>query len=105
MQRRLTNREMLNGETVRRSWECGRHSGFPLCCIVWYILRAHSGWVALVHNRYWYQRWLVRSYRADPIITHQYVRCPLCKLRGRWVEMHLCDASCENVIGMCRTVR
>lgn len=89
---------------ARRHWMHGRHSGFPVCCIAWFVARSASGWVWLVHNRYWYQRWLDRQ-GADRPLAHQYVRCPVCVVRGRWVDMHICDAMCEGVVGACRTIR
>lgn len=88
---------------MRSEWRRGRHSGFPVCCVIWFLVRDRSGWVSLVHNRYWYRRWLTRT-GADKPIQHQYVRCPLCWLRRRYVEMHLCTLACAGQLGCCQTI-
>ncbi len=67
------------GPGVWADFKCGRHSGFPWCCIVWYVWPyTRLGGHRLSGNRYiWKMRYA--AWRAEG----DYIECPFCKLRGR----------------------
>ena len=62
-------------------WNCGRHSGFPMCCILWYL----GPWQLIIFRTPWMWKW----YWA--LGDGNYVRCPICLLRKHQVEMKECD--------------
>jgi hypothetical protein len=52
---RIIHRRPVSGT----SWQRGRDSGFPICCVVWFLLLGIFGWRRTPghrHNR-WYLRW------------------------------------------------
>jgi hypothetical protein len=65
----------------------GTCSGFPLCCIVWFV----TGWklgFKVKRFRFWYLRktgW------------GGYVPCPLCTISGARVSVRRCDSECGHV--------
>ena len=70
---------------IQYTWRCGRHSGFPLCCILWYL----GPWLLVVFKipKMWEWYWTLGT-ECD------YVRCPMCLLTNRRVEVKDCD--CRN---------
>ena len=72
----------------RRWWDvrCGRHSGFPRCCVLWYV----TVWQFVLLDRsegFIYRYRYLRVFGRDV----EYVRCPMCYLRRRAVAMQVCD--------------
>ncbi len=65
------------------TWRCGRHSGFPLCCILWYL----GPWQLIIFKipRMWKWYWNLRDENDG------YVRCPICLLTNRRVKVKDCD--------------
>lgn len=68
---------------IQFDWNCGRHSGFPTCCIFWYL----GPWQLIIFRTPWMWKW----YWALGDIAGNYVRCPICLLRNHQVEMKECD--------------
>ncbi|SRR5713226_10303603 len=97
-----------------KMFECGRHSGFPLCCILWYIYIWTPLYVSweLSHYRYSFTR--LYHFLMDKIgrwrkVTHTYteedgavvenetgygrIPCPLCLFIGikNYFKVYPCD--------------
>lgn len=74
-----------------RWWRYGRHSGYPRCCIVYFVARALLAPKA------------VKTWSADRAAARPghpgYVRCPICRVRGRRVVQHICDQRCHDEPG------
>lgn len=72
---------------VRYDWVCGKHSGIPACCRVWFI----AAWTfALPYS--WkraYDRLIARRSGA-----WEYVPCPVCLVTGRGRGVPLIDCTC-----------
>lgn len=78
-----------------RSYHSGVHSGFPHCCIFWYFVRVWLGipeFIVSDRRIYWFWHHVIMW--KDQPEEHQYVRCPVCILRRRYVEMHICNWKC-----------
>jgi len=72
---------------ARYDWVCGKHSGIPACCRVWFI-----GAQALpfaVKRVYW--RFALARDRYD------YVPCPRCLATGRGVDIVLRECECDGL--------
>jgi len=70
----------------------GVHSGFPMCCIAFFVLawnrrNLRGGWDL-------YERLLDAT---EPMAG--YVRCPVCVLRGRVARAHYCTDACRGKAG------
>lgn len=59
--------------------KCGLHSGFPWCCVSYFIL-------------IW--RWVPNSIRIFNLDQVGYIRCPFCETIERKIEVKPCD--CGN---------
>ncbi len=93
---------------MAHDYKCGKHSGFPLCCRLFYLARhecfePHIGflpnwflkvkpimmgeitWCAPSKLIPWYQK-ISDKYRG-----HGYIACPLCLWLGRFVKVKSCD--------------
>lgn len=89
----------LNKQGFWRHWKysvaCGLHSGFPLCCVAfWLFLYYPLRWVLvdrlnLVTSTEWKMLWGV--YR-QPERGVGYIRCPRCLSLDRRVEVKPCPA-------------
>lgn len=70
---------------------CGRHSGFPDCCIKFYVTK----WIWLVDNP---KSKFVENYRKklfkDP---PGYIPCPKCFKSKNFVKVKPCPKSCLNL--------
>lgn len=64
----------------------GRCSGFPPCCIAWYV----TCWKLVCKTKYiwWYARKAGDS---------GYVPCPLCLMSGARVRVNKCTSECGHV--------
>ena len=90
---------------VARMIECGLHSGFPACCVAFFV-KVWWPWAAAIdqlparaqaeaQDAYdTYQRWSTRP---------GYVPCPSCVVARRFVEVLPCD--CEKRFGSSRRSR
>jgi hypothetical protein len=60
---------------LKYNWVCGRHSGFKLCDILFYIF---------VWNPLWkYDKWIFPKYYRKWLTIHpevRYIQCPVCTL-------------------------
>lgn len=74
--------------------ECGRHSGFPDCCIAWFLGRYASWSLAPIPARR-QSAYLRRCIKAR--ITPGYIPCPACLSSGafRQVKIKKCPPSCR----------
>lgn len=84
-------------------FQCGRHSGFPLCCVLFYAIR-HEGfepYTGLLPNwllglkpegSYCEPSWLIKAYQkySDKFGKRGYVACPLCLWMGRFAVTKKC---------------
>lgn len=84
--------------TVSQDWKCGRFSGFPLCCTVWYctlwrywiVLWGRLGW-GLPRFIFSYGNWAC----LGGMVTSGYVRCPLCVVRKKEIAaVRRCCSPC-----------
>jgi hypothetical protein len=97
--------------TDSQDWKCGRHSGFPLCCIAFYVLiwsplfvnygsKYKGSFTEFYHN---IDKRIVKFRRIThearfrdkslPVIIEGFgrVACPLCLLFSRNTEWKECD--------------
>ena len=88
---------------IKASWDKGVHSNIPKCCIVWFFIRWRTYMWPVMHNKRLHQLWVRLQPDEIPPEEHQYVRCPICALRGHYSKMHICDESCFGVKGECRS--
>lgn len=72
-------------QPVRYHWECGRHSGIPPCCRVFYI----AVW-SRCHRR------PLRELYLSLVGPWEYVPCPVCMVRGRGKDTVLRDCTCDG---------
>ena len=89
----------------------GIHSGIPICCVTFFVFEwlpwkkisdSHPYEVELeragVGGRAWEEeqmrRW--RAGGSPDLKPPQYVPCPDCLVAARFVELHICDASCAG---------
>jgi hypothetical protein len=77
-------RPTLNRLSWLDHWRCGRHSGFPICCVVWWL----TGW-RLVRTNENYIAWMTNRHRP------WYIQCPFCIMRGHTVPMRDCAMRCR----------
>lgn len=68
--------------------KCGYHSGFPLCCILFYITfwEAECFYSEIKRRHSKLGEWYNKKIKGI-----QYVRCPLCTLRRKKIEIKLCS--------------
>lgn len=75
---------------LTHDWRCGHHSGFPTCCVIWFVttwrLISYWPWANLMYHRL---RW-------EGLGRCQYIRCPWCKLTGRIETMSICECRKEK---------
>ena len=83
--------KLRSGETVEHAIECGTHSGFPQCCIEWFV----GEWqTALFEYTYISDgRYLKPSRDYLEGISWGYVPCPECVKIGNRVIVKECDCS------------
>ncbi len=67
-----------------RDYTCGKNSGIPVCCIVWYLTVWYMFNLSLKRL---YNRWVGDIYNYEIC----YIRCPLCKVMGRVVTITHCS--------------
>jgi hypothetical protein len=70
--------------------ECGLHSGFPLCCIVFFV----KLWGPVVMDTD--DRWFYVSYHAMLAqlgVSAGYIPCPRCALERSIVEVRPCNCT------------
>jgi hypothetical protein len=66
--------------TRRHQWTCGRHSGIPRCCVLFFIWLWFPLWDWKPFRKPW-GAWLCRRYRAWTLFKRNgsnCTRCPLC---------------------------
>lgn len=76
-----------DGMGLRWHWECGRHSGIPACCRVWWltvwqVLHPFMRWWQNGDPEHFYHRWSE---------GWGYVPCPGCIVRGRVNVVKSCN--------------
>ena len=71
-------------------WECGRHSGIPDCCIVYFMIRWNNGIGenTELRNSHWNREKIVEVQFEKSI---EYVRCPSCIENGIIVKIKECS--------------
>jgi hypothetical protein len=86
---------------LRRSWldlRCGECSGFPPCCIFWFL----TGWKLIfgkftvtVHDKPAWRARLILWYN-ERAGRRGYVPCPLCLISGARVRVWKCTDECGH---------
>ena len=78
---------------MKLDYACGKHSGFPLCCVIFYLIRHECfeestrilpRWIAKSEHISWY--WNYSAKFGD----RNYVACPVCLHTGRFAEIKKC---------------
>ncbi len=65
---------------AREDWICGRHSGFRICDVLWYITGWHYAWRTKDQEFIgWYNTQITKRY-GSLFMRPQYVPCPVCVL-------------------------
>jgi hypothetical protein len=72
---------------VQYDWNCGRHSGFSICCILWYL----GPWQLIIFKipMMWKWYWTLGN-------DCDYVRCPICLLMNHQRKMIECNCGNEE---------
>jgi hypothetical protein len=71
---------------ARYDWVCGRHSGIPACCRVWFIAADLA------------PRRLRRVYWKLPATeAWDYIPCPRCLATGRGKDFALRECECDGL--------
>jgi len=79
---------------LSQEYKCGRNSGMPVCCIVWYL----TVWKLLSFKiKCRYNEWVL-DYSNESI---RYIRCPMCKVLGRYIDMKHCLMEAEKPCSIC----
>jgi len=83
---------------IMYSLKCGLHSGFPWCCILWFVF---IWWPFMVSNLpnflgKRYQKWYRSRYKAFGVFGPQRIPCPFCALIRREAKVIKCD--CGEVV-------
>ena len=96
---------------MKQDYTCGEHSGFPLCCRLFYLMRHEffepyigflPNWITgckpvLLNGTYWSNHgWFIEWYRnySDHITAGHnwgYIACPVCLNVGRKIDVKKCD--------------
>lgn len=87
--------EKLSPEETLFHINRGLHSGFPSCCVRYFLFRVTyftDGMTYLSHM-------VRRLARYDRFCKINYVRCPRCILTNRVVEAHECSWACCGKVG------
>ncbi len=74
--------------------ERGVHSGFPSCCIRYFLFRTTYWPTWLMDCSLYIRRLMFKKYAEV-----QYVRCPRCVLFNHVVKMHKCNWECCGQTG------
>ncbi len=79
----------------KREIERGTHSGFPMCCIRYFMFRCEHmpGWMMELIMP------IKNFIRCNE--DAQYIRCPKCVVRRHIVKLHECNAGCCGEVGHC----
>lgn len=82
---------------TKRDWQRGRHSNLPRCCVAYFVVRTRfmPRRVKLL-LRDLRER---RDLRNMPPFEHMYVRCPVCVVRRRHADQHMCNVECRGQAG------
>lgn len=69
---------------------CGKHSGFPSCCIIFFVTK----WVWVCHyknNKFYKAYWTkMQALKNRP----EYIPCPKCLRNRTFVKLKSCPADC-----------
>lgn len=86
--------------SLKEHYACGKHSGFPLCCILWYLTvwklieKLPHKEVKLDDNLVWTVSgptvWYIEN------TGWGYIPCPLCIVRKNKVEVLSCDCDVDS---------
>jgi hypothetical protein len=91
-------------ETLKKNYKslrCGLHSGFPLCCIAFYMLfwqwLHYKNWFGrflhkLFFSKYWNFIHYHDRYNNSYARGAGYIQCPLCSMSGYSVVVKECSA-------------
>ena len=74
-------------ESIDYHVECGRHSGIPECCIIWFT----GPWKTV---RTFGEEWAAYWIKNNNIEGVDYIRCPECIDKSIVVDIKGCD--CES---------
>lgn len=79
-------------------WRRGKHSGLPVCCIVWFLIRSRFGWYRIIERPKIYPVWVKLNHKFN---SPPYIRCPHCFLHRSNVGIHICSIECVGMVGCC----
>ena len=82
--------------TTPQDIRCGIHSGFPPCCIAFFIgpwkLVSLIGRDHCSHNILWSTYWTLRTLSEELYNNEsRYIQCPICLARGKVIEAKDCN--------------
>lgn len=82
--------------------KCGRHSGFSLCCIAWYVMIWNNKLTGNPCDRgvnvlYTTKQhtWKAKYLKLKNIDLFGYVPCPICLYRKKVKSVYSCPISCK----------
>jgi hypothetical protein len=75
---------------IREDITCGLHSGFPPCCIKWYITK----WIWNLDTKLFDKHW--GKIRGVKGIDISYIPCPKCLKNKTFVKLKKCPKSCPK---------
>lgn len=69
----------------------GLHSGFPECCVDFYI------WLASKELNVYYHTNVLQPYKQkNPDVDFAYQPCPVCLVNKKFVKSHYCTTECRR---------
>lgn len=73
--------------SARYDWVCGKHSGIPTCCRLWFI--GARALPLVVKRAYWDLGLFIGG--------REYVPCPRCLATGRGIGTVLRECACDGI--------
>lgn len=81
---------LRNKRSLLYNWRCGKHSGFPVCCRIYYqiLYTINSSWIfSKIYSLEWkYKKPLWATYKP----------CPLCFTRRNFIIPKWCDCGVNS---------
>ncbi len=75
---------------------CGMHSGFPPCCVMFFLVRIYTWWPAHYYRNNTLAGRIERALVKPRGVN--YIQCPLCQWRDHRVPLKRCSCSIKEYL-------